>query len=193
MERLSASRPRWKRFSEGCPKRPPLLSEITNPFILLTRGTACLNCWAVTLELDARTPHIHDVVKNLHNVTKNKVMEMQREALYSWVLDPESFPDAGEPARRWCLPEEWSPDRASCGVATWHGGGTMVSQQPCRQPGFLSPGNISQGSPVPSPLGPQLLPFLSPRGKGLTGHSRNTRKILLGAVNSSLCPGVWKL
>lgn len=190
------SRPRWKRFSEGCPKRPPLLSEITNPFILLTRGTACLNCWAVTLELDARTPHIHDVAKNLHNVTKNKVMEMQREALYSWLLDPESFPDAGEPQRGAgvCL-RSGVPTEPAAGWPRGRDreGGTVVSQQPCRQPGWLSPGNISQGSPVPSPLGPQLLPFLSPRGKGLTGRSRNTRKILLGAVNSLLCPGVWNL
>lgn len=164
MERLSASRPRWKRFSEGCPKRPPLLSEITNPFILLTRGTACLNCWAVTLELDARTPHIHDVAKNLHNVTKNKVMEMQREALYSWVLDPESFPDAGEPARCWCLPEERRPDRASCGLATWHGEGRWHRGVPAAlQAARLSPGNISQS--CSQPPGPTAAPFPQPQGK----------------------------
>lgn len=142
MERLSASRPKCKRFSEGRPRRPLLLSEITNPFIFLTRGTACLNCWAVTLELDARTPHIHDVAKNLHNVTKNKVMEMQREALYSWMLDPESFTDTGKPARCWCLAGGAASrqSRLRSGHVGWRGmereSGTVVSQQRCRQPGI---------------------------------------------------------
>lgn len=149
MERLSASRPRWKRFSEGRPKRPLLLSEITNPFIFLTRGTACLNCWAVTLELDARTPHIHDVAKNLHNVTKNKEMEMQREALYSWMLDPESFTSAGEAARCWCLAEGVCP----CGLAMWDGEGKWHHGVPA------FPWEHLQDSPVP-PV-PLLLPFLS--------------------------------
>lgn len=181
---LPASRPRWKRFSEGHPRRPLLLSEITNPFIFLTRGTACLNCWAVTLELDARTPHIHDVAKNLHNVTKNKVMETQREALYSWVLDPESFTNAGKPARCWCLAEG-----ADC---VWPRGmeresGTVVSQQPRRQPG-TSPRAVL----VPV-LVPQLLPFLSPTGKRLIGHSRNMRKILLRGCKFFTVLRVWNL
>lgn len=63
-----------------------------------------------TLELDARTPHIHDVAKNLHNVTKNKVMEMQGEALYSWLLHPQAFPDAG--AAVWL--RDWHPQSQLC-------------------------------------------------------------------------------
>lgn len=171
MERLSASRPRWKRFSEGCPKRPLLLSEITNPFIFLTRGTACLNCWAVTLELDARTPHIHDVAENLHNVTKNKVMEMQREALYSWLLHPESFTNAGEPARCWCLAEG-----ADCvwprGMERESGTGVPAATQAARH----SSGDTSQGRPGPSP-GPTAPPFPQPQWErvnwSLQKHEKN--------------------
>lgn len=118
-----------------------------------------MNCWAVTLELDARTPHIHDVAKNLHNVTKNKVMEMRIEALSSWTLDLKSFAGTGKPARRRCPAE----GAASCqgpsqpGRSGWRGlereRGTARSQHRRRQPS-IPPGNVSRGSLVPrSPLG----------------------------------------
>jgi len=106
VERLSPSRPRCESCSEGRPKRPLLLREITNPFIFFTGGTACLNRWAVALELDARThPPLHDVAKSLHNVTKNKVMELWMEALSSQRLALKSFPNTGNPARRRCPAE----------------------------------------------------------------------------------------
>lgn len=101
------------RFSEGRPKRPLLLREITNPFIFSTRRTACLNCWAVTLELDARTPHIRDVAKNLHNATKNKVMETRMEALCSWPLALKSLSSSKKPAAPWPREQPQTSGRSS--------------------------------------------------------------------------------
>lgn len=63
----------------------------------------------------------------------------------------------------------WPRGMERDGEGKWHRG-VPAAMQAARH----SPGNISQAV-----LFPQLLPFLSPSGKGLTGHSRNTRKILL--------------